>query len=167
MEEKTLFFDKLPETFDEFMALPGTDLKDPYATAALIIVAFTAYPKNKDEALKMIDYLRGPAPLSNQDKSFIKDRFMDEKDYVPYSYFKGAVPSNNYTPDTPYTISFRENPYSRDNEHYLKLFVKSGGADNERSLTLREKASTSQWFAFEYSGILMGIRVPAAKDPWA
>ncbi len=34
-------------------------------------------------------------------------------------------------------------------------------------MKLRQKASTGQWFLWEYSSILSGIRIPAAQDPWA
>ena len=31
----------------------------------------------------------------------------------------------------------------------------------------QEKPSTGEWFLWEYSSILSGIRIPAAQDPWA
>ena len=36
-----------------------------------------------------------------------------------------------------------------------------------RPMKLRQKASTGEWFLWEYSSILSGIRIPAAEDPWA
>ena len=41
------------------------------------------------------------------------------------------------------------------------------GADSPRPMKLRQKASTGEWFLWEYSSILSGIRIPAAEDPWS
>ena len=105
--------------------------------------------------------------LSEYEKQFLADRFRD-KDYVPRSYFSGATPENNYEPSEPYTLTFFENPYSRENfsEGYLTLHIKSGGADSARQIKLRTKPSTGQWFLWEQF-LLSDIRKPAAADPWA
>ena len=165
----TYSFQMLPKTLDQLKAMPEAALTDPAAVAALCVAALCVYPENKDEAIQMINYLKGPQPLSVYETQFIRDRFMDGKDYLPRSYFAGATPQNNYAPTMPYTICVEENPYSRAQlaEGYLKLFVRSGGADSPREIKLRTKPSTGQWFIWEFGGILSGIRIPAASDPWA
>ena len=90
----------------------------------------------------------------------------DLKCYKPFSFFNGATPENGYKPTTPYTIAIYENPYSFDNENWATLWVKSGGGDNMRSIKLRKKPSTGQWFLNEIQ-CLSDIRVPASEDPWA
>ena len=45
-----------------------------------------------------------------------------------------------------------------------RFYLKSGGADSPRPLKLRQKGD--QWFLWEYSSILSGVRIPAAEDPW-
>ena len=50
---------------------------------------------------------------------------------------------------------------------YLRVFLKTAGADSPRPMKLRQKASTGEWFLWEYSSILSGIRIPAAEDPWS
>ena len=90
-----------------------------------------------------------------------------KEDYIVESYFKGSSVENNYTPSIPYVVSITENPYSYSNEGYARLFLKSSGADTARSITMKLKPSTGQWFLWEQSSVLMGIRIPAAKDPWA
>ena len=47
------------------------------------------------------------------------------------------------------------------------LYLKSGGADSERPVTLRHKPSTDEWFLWNHTGILAGIRTPKSADPWA
>lgn len=44
--------------------------------------------------------------------------------------------------DADMTIAIYENPYSFDNENWVTLWLKSGGADNMRSVKLRKKPST-------------------------
>lgn len=160
-----LSFAELPTTLSQLQALHEAALKEPQHTAALTVIALCAYPHDPDAALQMLSYLQGPRELSVFDKQFLADRFRD-KDYVPRSYFDGATPQNNYTPTRPYTLTFFENPYSRSNEGYLTLHVRSGGADSPRQLKLRQKPSTGQWFLWEQF-LLSDIRTPVANDPWA
>lgn len=158
-------FAKLPDSLEEFKALPQTACTTPYDAAALTIVALSCYPKNKEMAFSMLDFLRGPRPLSPMDKQFINDRFMDGKDYVPRSYFKGAVPQNDYTPAVPYVITVSENPYSYQDQGYAKLFVQSGGADSPRAIQLR-MLKDGKWCLWEQF-ILSDIRQPESANPWA
>lgn len=162
-------FPALPNNLAELMRLPGSDLTDPYAVAAFLVAALNVYPTNREACFEMLNYLKGPRPLTPYDQQFIRDRFMDGTNYVPRSYFNGSSPDNDYTPTTPYTINVMELVHSRDqfNEGYLKLFMRSSGADNERYLVLRHKPSTNQWFVWEFAGILVGIRQPKSSDPWA
>lgn len=157
-------FSSLPETVEQFRELPQAALSTPFDTAALTVLAFCFYPQNKEACLAMVDYLRGPRPLSNYDKSFIADRFRDS-DYVPRSYFNGATPQNDYMPSQPYTVTVSENPYSYQNEGYAKLFIRSGGADSPREVLLR-KAKDGKWYLWEQY-ILVGIRQPESSNPWA
>ncbi len=160
----TISFISLPETLEGFKALPEAKLDTPFDTAALTILAFCFYPDNKDLSLQMLDFLRGPRPLSVMDKQFIADRFR-EKDYVPRSYFSGATPENIYLPSEPYTITVSENPYSYQNEGYATLYVTSGGADSPRSVQLR-LAKDGKWYLWEQY-LLADIRKPESENPWA
>lgn len=102
MKRVTVTMDKLPKSVLELKS-EAEKMHSPEGTAILTIAALCLYPENRDESLAMLDYLRGPRPLSIAEKQFIRDRFMD-KDYVPRSYFKGATPDNDYTPDLPYEL---------------------------------------------------------------
>ena len=160
-----IVFGNLPESYEQFTALPQASLSTPFQTAAMTVLAFCFYPKDSELCYRMIDFLRGPRPMNGSDKSFIADRFRD-KDYVPRSYFAGATPSNDYQPVAPYTISVSENRYSYDEQGLAKLFIKSGGADDPRPIKLR-KAKDGKWYLWEYSSILLGIRQPESSNPWA
>ncbi len=163
-KKEKIVFSSLPSTFEEFASLPQAALSTPFDTAAMTVLAFCYYPQNKDLALQMVNYLRGPRPLSGGDISFIADRFRDS-DYVPRSYFEGSTPANDYTPAEPYTIVVSENPYSYQNEGYATLYISSGGADSPRSVQMR-KAKDGKWYLWEQF-ILVGIRQPESANPWA
>ena len=163
----TVQFHTLPSSLQQLQSMPEGALQKPEHTAALTIAALALYPTDKEASLQMLEYLQGPRGLSNYDKQFLADRFRD-KDYVPRSFFQGAVPQNNYEPAQPYTVTVFENPYSRDQlaQGYLTLHVRSGGADSPRQIKLRNKPSTGQWFLWEQF-LLSDIRTPIGADPWA
>ena len=163
--EKTYTFASLPQSLEEFKALPEASLLDVYAVAAMSVLALTRYEASRDECFAMLDFLKGPEPLSPSEKGQINDRFMDGKYYKPRSFFEGATPENNYTPAQPYRIKVSSNPHSFENEGWSVLYVHSGGSDNPRPVRLRMKPSTGQWFLVEIQ-YLGDIRIPAADDKW-
>ena len=162
---QTFTFNSLPESLAELQATPEAVLDSPYKTAALSLCALCAYAADKNIGIEMLNFLRGPRPLSPYDILFLDDRFRDGNTYVPFSYFKGATPDNNYLPSLPFTVTIESNPYSDANEGYKKLFIKSGGADNPREIVLRMRGD-GKWFLWDQF-LLVGIRTPKAQDPWA
>lgn len=168
MPNRSFTFESLPQNLEELQALPEADLKDPYAVGALTLVALTRYRDNIDDCIEMLNFLKGPEPLSAYEKQFLRDR-LQGKEYKPFSYFKGATPANNYTPSVPYKITVDTNQYSFTKDgsghEWCTVWVTSGGADNPRSIKLRKKNSTGQWFLNDIQ-CLSDIRTPAAEDPW-
>lgn len=162
---QTFTFNALPESLAELQSTPEAVLDSPYKTAALSLCALCAYAADKNIGIEMLNFLRGPRPLSPYDISFLDDRFRDGSTYVPFSYFKGATPDNNYLPSQPFTVTIESNPYSDANEGYKKLFIRSGGADNPREIVLRKRGD-GKWFLWDQF-LLVGIRTPKEQDPWA
>ena len=161
---QTFTFQTLPKNLAQLQALPEAALRDPFQTAALTVCALCAYAADKHVGKEMLDWLRGPRPLSPHDISFLNDRFRDGFD-VPFSYFKGATPENNYQPTNPFTLTIDAGPYADANPGYKKLFIKSSGADNAREVVLRMKGD-GQWLLWDQA-LLVGIREPKSADPWA
>ena len=161
--EKTFRFDILPENRTQLAALPEAALTDPFAAAALTAAALCRYEADPAATVNMLNFLKGPQPLSVYETQFLRDRLAG-KGYKPFSFFDGAVPENNYTPTLPYTVTVRDNPYSYTDENYAMLYLTSGGADNPRGVKLRKKGE--QWFLWEQF-LLSDIRTPAKDDPWA
>lgn len=164
----TYTFNTIPASVEEFKASPYFDLSNEHNTFAMFIVALKIYSENPELGNECIDVLRGPVPMSSYDKSFIKDRFMGKK-YLANAYFEGATPANGYTPSMPLTIvtQIDSAPQYTAGEDYRRVFVKQDGFDNPRYATFRLKKSENKWFISEYSGILSGVKQPAAEDPWA
>ena len=157
---------KLPKNLSELKAMPEAGLQKPEEVVALTVAALCAYPENPQSCYEMLDYLRGPRPLSGMEKQFIRDRFMDGVDYVPRSYLAGATPENDYTPAVPYTVTVKDSASQLADEGYRKFDVPSGGADSPRPVTLRNKPSTGQWFLWEQM-LLVQVRKPKSRDEWA
>ena len=161
----TFTFQRLPESIEELKALPEASMDSPYKTAALTVLALCAYAAAPEIGKEMLNFLKGPAPLSGYEISFLNDRFRDSK-LVPFSYFAGATPENNYTPSQPFTLTIFSNPYSFQSENRATLHLNSGGADNPRQIKLRLKPSEGKWY-LEEQMILVGIRAAKMDDPWA
>ena len=162
----TFTFAALPESLAEMQALPEAALSTPFQTAALTVLALCAYAADRTIGSEMLNWLRGPRPLNGQDLSFLNDRFRDGKTYLPFTYFVGSMPDNNYTPSQPYTIVITSNHISAVEQGYMKLFIPCGGADDPRPIKLRQRGSDGKWFLWEQY-LLTGVRIPKAADPWA
>ena len=145
LRTKTVTFSEMPETLEQMKALPEAAMKDPLDVAALTVAALCVYPFNKDESIKMLNFLKGPQPLSPYEISFIADRFRDA-DYIPRSYMNGATPQNNYMPQRPYSVTVYELAHSRDNlnEGYLTVNLNSGGADSPRQIVGYEAGASCE-----------------------
>ena len=163
-KKETFTFAELPESLTQLQALPEAALTSPFQTAALTVCALCAYGAEPDIGIQMLNFLKGPRPLTNHEISFLKDRFRDGV-HVPFSYFSGATPETNYTPTHPFTLTVEAGPYADANPGYKKLHIRSGGADTPREVVLRQKGDGT-WLLWEQF-LMVGIRPPKAEDPWA
>ncbi len=164
-EVQTFVFKSTPKTLEELKQLPEASLDTPFKTTALVMLALCSYKDNPEETYKMLDFLNGPETVNPYTKQFLSDR-LKGKEYVVRSFFKGSSKTNDYTPTEPYTIDVMANPYSFDNATYATLWLQSSGADNPRSVALRQKPSTGEWFVRDIQ-CLGDIRTPDSQNPWA
>lgn len=158
-------FKELPTTMEMLKDLAEADLKEAHYAAALLIPALCLWPKNQKLAIEMINFLKGPKPLSTYEIQFINER-LKGKEYLPFSYFDKTSPENGYKTAPPYTVTIATVPTSFDEAFYAKLYLQSSGADSPRPVQIREKDSTGQWFLWDQM-LLSDIRVPTSQDPWA
>lgn len=165
-EKKVTFtFAALPESLAQMQTLPEAALSTPFQTAALTVCALCAYAADQQIGIEMLNWLRGPRPLGGSEISFLKDRLRDGGQYIPFSYFAGATPANDYTPSVPFTLTITAGAYADANAGYKKLHIQSGGADSAREVVLRQKGD-GQWCLWDQF-LMVGIRQPKSADPWA
>ena len=159
----TVVFSRLPENAQD---LQNVDFSNEFQVAASIAAVLCYYETDPDKCFEMMNVLKGPEDISEFDKSFIKEQF-SQYPYVARSYIIGSNPDNDYSYES-VMINIAEGPYSRTEDGYVELWLQSGGADSPRSVKLRKKESTNEWFLFSdtYKGLLAGIRQPAGSDPW-
>lgn len=156
-------FNTLPQSAEDIKSLIAVyPVTDRHNTVAFFMASLVRYIEDTQEGLAMIDVLKGPEKLSDTAKAFIKERFSD-KLYLPKAYFEGAAPENNYEPDSPWTLIIYDDPVAPP-DGYAYVKVATSGADSPRRITLRLKGEEN--FIWEYSGVLMSIRLPANEDPW-
>ena len=156
-------FAALPKNVAELQALPEAALTTPFMAAALAVLACCRYEESPQDAIDMINFLKGPQPLSAYEIQFLRDRLLG-KSHVPMSFFEGTNPQNSYTPSMPYTICVEDYAYSYTTAGYAMMQLRSSGADSPRQIKLRQKGN--QWFWWE-NYLLSDIRIPASQDPWA
>ncbi|MBR4265760.1 MAG: hypothetical protein IKQ46_06870 [Bacteroidales bacterium] len=161
---QTIQFNSLPTSVDELKSLPQAAMKDPFEVAALVVAVLCNYENSDKTTIEMLNYLKGPHPLSPYDIQFLRDRLVG-KYYKPRSYFLGSTPENGYQPTQPYTIEIFDNPYSYVDPNYAVLWMNSSGADSQRQIKLRRKGD-GHWFYWT-DMLLADIRIPKAEDPWA
>ena len=160
-KRETFTFRALPESLAEMQALPEASLDTPFKTAALTVLALCAYAADKNIGTEMLNWLRGPRPLNGMEISFLNDRFRDGKTYLPFTYFAGSTPDNNYTPAEPYTIVVESNHVSAEEQGYIKLFIPCGGAASstrKRRKVVLMGAVPADRRAYPKSGRSLGIK---------
>lgn len=164
-KSETFTFNTIPSSTEELKALTESDLASPFKTCALTMLVLMNYSKDESETINMLNYLKGPESMKTYDIQFLKDR-MNGKEYVVSSFFKGSSPDNNYVPVKPLQITVYDNPYSYNEQGYATIYLESSGADSPRSMKLRLKPGTGEWFLVE-NHTLSDIRTPKNLDLWA
>lgn len=152
--------------------LQNEDRTNPYNVAGLFINIINSYNINDDNNfIDLLQFLMGDfQPISNIMRQNIKDRMIQNEKYkyIGKSYFKGATPQNNYTPSIPYEVEITENEYSKVGEDMLKLWIKNGGADNPRDITVRLAKDNNYYiWSNSFMGLLTDIKEPESNNPWA
>ena len=90
-KSETFTFNALPESLAEMKALPEAELTSPYQTAALTLCALCAYAADKNVGTEMLNFLRGPRPLSGMDISFLKSYKIPVLVQAPGGFFVYGV----------------------------------------------------------------------------
>lgn len=156
----------VPQNIEQMMKMPCAKLTNEFEVAALTVAVLCNYCQDPQATVEMLNYLRGPRPLSALDVQFLRDR-LSGKPYKMLSYLNGTSPANNYTPTMPLGVTIVTTPASAVQPDMMSLFIPSSGADSLRQLDLRRKPSTGQWFLWSLVGLMPDVRIPVNQDPWA
>lgn len=71
-----------------------------FKTTALTIVALCRYEQNPDEAIEMLNFLKGPAEVSTYEKQFIRER-LNGKGYKALSFLPEQPPKTGISLQSP------------------------------------------------------------------
>ena len=156
----------VPQNIEQMMKMPYAKLTNEFEVAALTVAVLCNYCQDPQATVEMLNYLRGPRPLSALDVQFLRDR-LSGKPYKMLSYLNGTSPTNNYTPTMPLGVTIVTTPASAVQPDMISLFIPSSGTDSLRQLDLRRKPSTGQWFLWSLVGLMPDVRIPVNQDPWA
>lgn len=157
-------FPALPRTLDDFLNRPEADLSDPFRSAALTILALSIYSIDQPLCFKALAFLKGPFGLSNEEKAAVAAAMAHRQSYIPFSFYEGATPENNYRANQPYTVVIQGLDKPGD-EDEVTLYVQSSGAQTLRSLTL--KRSPEGLYLLLKADLLGPIIAPKRDNPWA
>ena len=169
---KNYTFQKLDLSVEEFRHLVKQARQDSFQIAALTAVALCNFRFDRNRCIAMLNGLKNPAdPMTDREINSITER-LSGKDFIPYSYFTGAIQFNDYTPRQPYTIIVKDNKYSFYNDGFAELWLHSTGSNEDRPVRLRQKASSGSWYLSEQMLIVDMDLAPAEDeeieddDPW-
>lgn len=154
----------IPRNTKELCRMPEYHLKNPFARAALTVLALCRYSSSPEDAIEMLDLLSGPKDLSADEISLLK-KSLNGMEYIPYSYFEDATPENGYEPSLPFTLLIREIMFSYRQPGYVTLYIQSSGDETPRWIQLRKKESTGEWFLWEQK-LLDPVQEPQEQDPY-
>ncbi|MBQ1435790.1 MAG: hypothetical protein IIZ19_07830 [Clostridia bacterium] len=191
VKQHTFTFTTVPKTYEDIIQYK---LDSPYKTMALLILAYRTWtPENPNDCLKMLDYLTNTDVSSGKKDAtghyisrkfseyqwwydFLRDRMRQNEKYryIGNAYLEGAMPSNDYTPSLPVTITVKESVYvpfsSKETKEtdppLYQVLISIPGADNDRySLFYQDQRGDWRVFGDNWMGLLADVKTPSGDVP--
>jgi hypothetical protein len=161
----------LPQDYQEFKSRYQTEGRTAEGALKLHFEAIFSYinPQTRAEAGKMLRYsMHLPMPLekSTHNALFISRMKDPRYNFVFRSFAKGTSPENNYRMSEDNFSLQIQSRFSSDG--YLKLRLRSSGADNERIVWLRQY-DDGLWYVENNNDLFFQVRPPQSqrKNPHA
>ena len=158
---------ELPKTLEEFQAQVGAQANDPKLAVRLFMDGIHVYLSGeKDLGKQFIMEMSRYKEWNESQHRMLLER-MDSMPHIYRSYAEGATPENHYEMDPQsyelvYSGEVNLKPYDDKPEgDFAKLFIRSGGADAPRSLTL-QRNNAGLYKVYEFSSLNLDIRPPKA-----
>ena len=117
-----------------------------------------------DPVRNMFEYINGPATSMNIAKAQMDNAIVSMKSAIQAcgpnvykSYFNGATPYNDYTPDKPFVLEMYKGPYiiegtqtiTGDRPTTYMILVKSGGAETQRYIDVYYSTKMKRWYSYQ------------------
>ncbi len=172
-EKGVLILPKLPTSLEAFKTLYDKVAAEPQGAAGMYVVALKLYRDYPDWGEQAVDYARVDG-LDGFVLSRMKSKLRKQDNYAqPYiadAYFEGATPSNQYTPNKPYTINLlvakHYEPLSRLQAKVIPLYVKAYGKDwnnnpnRNHHIAVIKPRNANLYRTLESNDLFMGILPP-------
>jgi len=197
VKQYTFTFSTIPTCYEDIVQYK---LDSPYKTMALLILAFRTWRPgtgNNADCMEMLDYLTNTnsAYGNNVDSSghkvsqkastynpwiqFIDDRMRDKYQYIANAYLDGAMPSNDYTPTEPISITVRQSVYdpykgqssasdtvNLTDPALYQVLTTIPGADSDRyAIFYQDPRGDWRVYSDFWKGLLTGVKTPSSDIP--
>jgi hypothetical protein len=155
----------LPRSVEEFRASVAQQGKEPRQAARLFFDAVYVYLQDAALGGRLLAEIAADPNVDRPANRTFFER-LKTMPHIFHSYARGTSPQNGYRIPDPsnYEIEITRvdnKPYTdRPPDEYVKVFVKSTGADSPRPITFR-RMPDGVYKAHEFSSIYLGVRPPA------
>ena len=193
VKQYSFTFTTIPTCYEDIVQYK---LDSPYKAMALLVLAYRTWtPENRTDCLEMMDYLTNTNVDSGQTDGeghklsrrastyqfwtdFVRDRMMQNNKYryIGNAYLDGAMPSNDYTPTEPITITVRQSVYDpyKPTSGYgptdpslYQVLCTIPGADNDRyALFYQDQRGDYRVWSDNWKGLLTDVKTPTGDVPW-
>ena len=192
VQQHTYTFSTVPTSYEDLVQYKSDS---PYKAMALLIMAFRTWtPDDPSVCLHMLDYLTDTGVDSGKKDAdgrklsrpaseyvpwtqFINDRMRQGEKwrYIGDAYLGGAMPSNDYTPTDPFTVTVRQSVYdpykpegSTGTEPALyQVLISLPGADNDRyAIFYQDPRGDWRVYGDYWKGLLTDVQTPGSDLPW-
>ena len=158
---------QLPRTYKEFKARYQSEGRTPEGAVKLYFEGVFAYmnPETRKEGAKMLRYsLHSNSPIerSTYYATFVERMKDPDYNYAFRSYAKGSRPENDYrmNPDK-FSIMYA-GKFVKDPGGYLRVPLKSSGADNERIIWVKEYED-GLWYVINNAATYVQVKIPQTE----
>lgn len=171
---KNITVDKIPSTTDEFIEFRDKLAVSPEGGAVAFIVACLIFTQNEQVGRECIIIQTDPSQLqpsnagykgydlTSSNNNLIAQ--LKQKSFIVNSYVQGTSNQNGYVlPNLPFNFSI-EKSEATDGGKYIKVFVRSTGADTARPIRMSQN-DKGIWKGMEYSSLFVGVNPPLSTGP--
>ena len=159
---------ELPKNYKEFKARYQKEAKSPEGAVKLYFEGVFVFmnKETRDEGAKMIRYsLRSEVPIerSTYYSTFVERMKDPDYNYVFRSFAVGATPENDYkmSPEK-FKINFAGKAV-KDPGGFLRLPLKSSGADSLRYVWVKKFEEDGLWFVINNASTYSQVREPKSE----